>query len=183
MSVDYLRQLVEDFDNGTVDLEGTLNRLEFLDWSENKKVLPQDYIKVPRDPLSIFLEHERSEQLQDALLVLKDVLSADNWKILVWVSKGLSYEAIGRKLGISRQAVYGHLETIRRHAPNLNNLLRKDTPIYEADHTKVHIGYPVERAMTGKCTVPEYLDERFKDCSTICCYCENCKCKSNKERL
>lgn len=178
MASDYLRQLVEDYDSGRVDLKSTLNRLEFLDWSENKRPLPEDYIKAPRDPLNIFLEKERVTQLQTALADLRKRISDDNWQILVFVCKGYTHERIGEIMGVTRQAVEKRLQTIRRYAPNLYELLHKVEIEYEASKVKLRTGYPMDSAKgTSKCKMPEYLAERFGDDKTCCLLCENCKRK------
>jgi hypothetical protein len=176
MASDYLRQLVEDYDSGRVDLKSTLNRLEFLDWSENKRPLPEDYIKAPRDPLNIFLEKERMTMLRAALTNLRERVSTDTWQVLVFVCKGYTHERIGTIMGISRQAVEKRLQTIRRNAPNLYDLLHKIEIEYEASKIKLRTGYPMDSAKgTSKCRMPEYLAERFGDDKTCCLLCENCK--------
>ncbi|BAL85145.1 hypothetical protein SELR_pSRC300720 (plasmid) [Selenomonas ruminantium subsp. lactilytica TAM6421] len=179
MAVDYLRQLVEDYNAGRVTLGDTLNRLEFLDWSENKKPLPEDYMKVPRDPADVLVEHEREKGLEDALVELRKRLSEDNWNIIVMISKGLTYEEIGKHLGISQQAVSKHLKTIRKYAEGLDELLRRDSPVYEAGSPVVKVAYPMDAAMKNqrKCRIPAYLEEAFGDNETCCCYCEKCKYK------
>ena len=179
MAVDYLRQLVEDYNAGLVTLGDTLNRLEFLDWSENKKPLPEDYAKVPRDPADILVEQEREEALQEALVALRDRLSEDNWEVLVMVTKGMTYDEIGERMGITHQAVSKRLNTIRKYAEGLDELLRSDPPIYEAGSPTVKVAYPMDAAMKNqrKCKMPEYLAETFKDDKTCCCYCEKCKRK------
>ena len=88
MAIDYLRQLVEDYNAGRVTLGDTLNRLEFLDWSENKKPLPDDYTKVPRDPADVLVEKEREKALENALVELRERLSDDNWTVIVMITQG-----------------------------------------------------------------------------------------------
>lgn len=176
MASDYLRQLVEDYDSGRVDLSSTLNRLEFLDWSENKRPLPEDYVKTPRDPLYIFLEKERVSQLQTALYNLRQRISEENWQILVYICKGWTHERIGIKMGITRQAVEKRLSTIRRCSPNLYDLLHSVSPEYEASKVKLKTGYPMDSAKgTRKCRIPEYLESCFKDNETCCLLCDKCK--------
>ena len=179
MAVDYLRQLVEDFTAGRVTLGDTLNRLEFLDWSENKKPLPEDYAKIPRDPADILVEKEREDALQKALVSLREQLSEDNWKVIVMVTKGMTYDEIGERMGITHQAVSKRLNTIRKYAEGLDVLLRADSPIYEAGSPVVKVAYPMDAAMKfqRKCKIPEYLAERFRDDKTVCSYCEKCKRK------
>ncbi len=179
MAVDYLRQLVEDFTAGRVTLGDTLNRLEFLDWSENKKPLPEDYAKIPRDPADIMVEKEREVALQKALVRLREQLSEDNWNVIVMVTKGMTYDEIGERMGITHQAVSKRLNTIRKYAEGLDVLLRADSPIYEAGSPVVKVAYPMDAAMKNrrKCRVPEYLAETFRDDKTVCCYCEKCKWK------
>ena len=179
MAVDYLRQLVEDYNAGRVTLGDTLNRLEFLDWSENKKPLPDDYAKVPRDPADILVAKERQEALQGFLVKFRERLSDDNWRVIVMVSQGLTYEEIGKRLGISQPAVSKRLKTIRKYAEGLDELLRQDSPVYEAGSPVIKVAYPMDAAMGNqrKCRVPEYLAESFGDDKTCCCYCEKCKYK------
>lgn len=180
---DYLKQLVDDYNDGIVDLTDTLNRLEFLDWKENKKPMPEDYAKVPLDPLDIIIEQERQEQLNDALAYLKAELSPQNWSIVVMIAEGKNYNEIGAALGITHQAVSKHMDTIRKSAGGLDVLLRKEPPRYEAGTPKVKVTYPSDAAMRGKrCEMPEYLQGCFPDSNrygnTICCYCEKCKRKT-----
>lgn len=181
MAVDYLRQLVEDFNDGKVTLGDTLNRLEFLDWAENKKPLPEDYIKVPRNPVDVLIEEERAEALRKALVDLKDRLSEDNWKVIVLVSKGWTEERIGKSLGISQQAVSKRLDTIRRYAEGLQEFLHRDSPIYEAGSPVVKVAYPMDAAMKNlrRCRMPDYLSECFGDTNTRCTMCENCRRKTD----
>lgn len=180
MAVDYLRQLVDDFNAGRVTLGDTMNRLEFLAWAEDKKPLPQDYMRAPRDPADILVERERSHALEDYLVKLKEELSEQNWQIVVLVSKGFTYEQIGEKLGISRQAVAKHLVTIRNHAEGMQELLRRDPPVYEAGSPVVKVAYPMDAAMRflSRCQVPDYLEKCFGDTNTRCCLCENCRRKA-----
>ncbi len=179
MAVDYLRQLVEDYNAGKVTLGDTMNRLEFLAWAEDKKPLPQDYIREPRDPADILVERERSKTLEKYLVDLKERLSPENWKIVVMVSKGFTYEQIGEELGISRQAVAKHLLTVRRHAEGMQELLRRDPSKLEAGHAMVKVAYPMDAAMRflSRCQMPEYLSESFGDTCTKCSMCENCRRK------
>ena len=179
MAIDYLRQLVEDYNAGRVTLGDTLNRLEFLDWSENKKPLPDDYAKVPRDPADVLAEKEREEALENALIELRERLSDDNWTVIVMITQGKTYDEIGERLGISHQAVSKRLNTIRKYAEGLDELLRRDPPVYEAGSPVVKVAYPMDAAMNNqrKCRVPEYLAAAFDDDKTCCCYCEKCKYK------
>lgn len=184
MAIDYLAQLVDDYTDGVVDLEGTLNRLQFLDWAENKKPLPEDYQRTPRDPADILVENERTEELQRAVVELREELSPVNWQILVLIANGCSMERIGKKLGITHQAVSKRLGTIRRAASGLREYLKQDPPIYEAGSPKVKVTYPMDAARNNHrhCEIPAYLAECFGDTKTLCCYCERCTRKSeNKE--
>ena len=103
--MDYLKQLIDDYNDGLVDLTNTLNRLDFLDWKENSKPMPEDYAKLPRDPLDIIVEAERHDELTAALKELRMHLSSDNWEILVMIADGRTQEEIGERFGISHQAI------------------------------------------------------------------------------
>lgn len=179
MAVDYLRQLVEDYNDGKVTLGDTLNRLEFLDWAENKKPLPEDYVKVPRNPADILVEEERAEALRKALIDLKDRLTEENWKVLVMVSQGKTTREIGEIMGICHQSVSDRLKTIRRYAEGLQEFLHRDSPIYEAGSPVVKVAYPMDAAMKNlrRCRMPDYLSECFGDTNTRCTMCENCRRK------
>lgn len=179
--VDYLEQLVKDYNDGVVDLTDTLNRLEFLDWKDNKRPLPEDYVKVPRDPLDIIIEDERQQQLRDALMYLKEILSPQNWQIIVMISRGKNYNEIGDVLGITHQAVSKHIETIRKQAGGLDKFLRKQSPHYEAGSPKVKVCYPMDAAKKDKrrCEIPEYLKECFSDGHVVCCLCDKCTRKTD----
>lgn len=177
MAVDYLRQLVEDFNAGRVTLGDTLNRLEFMAWAEDKKPLPEDYMRVPRDPAEVLIEEERAAALREALVNLREKLSEDNWNVLVMVSRGKTYEEIGESMGITHQAVSKRLTTIRKYAEGLQAFLRKDSPIYEAGSPVVKVCYPMDAAMKNlrKCRMPEYMAKCFGDSNTRCSYCEKCR--------
>lgn len=180
MAADYLRQLVEDYNAGRVTLGDTLNRLEFLAWSEDKKPMPEDYMKAPRDPADILVENERSEALQGFLVKLKERLSEQNWTILVYISQGLTYTEIGERLGISQQAISKHIGTIRKYAEGMQEFLHRDSPILEAGGPVVKVAYPMDAAMRflSRCQMPEYLKDSFRDTCTKCCLCENCRRKA-----
>ncbi|SFB10384.1 RNA polymerase sigma factor [Selenomonas ruminantium] len=181
MAIDYLRQLVDDYNAGRVTLGDTLNRLNFLAWAEDKKPLPEDYMKIPRDPAEILIEEERAIALREHLVNLRNKLSKENWKVLVMVVRGKTYAEIGDALGISHQAVSKRLLTIRKYAEGLQEFLRRDSPIYEAGTPMVKVCYPMDAAMKNlrKCRMPEYMAECFDDTNTRCCYCE--KCRRNKD--
>ena len=183
MAVDYLRQLVDDYDKGIVDLEGTLNRLEFLDWSENKKPLYEDYKNPPRDPADILVDDERSEELRKAIVDLRHTLSPDNWRILVMIADGYTAERIGKRFGISHQAVSKRLATIRKEATGLQEYLHRDSPVIPAGNPKVKVAYPMDAARNNHrhCEIPAYLAECFGDTKTLCCYCERCTRKSENK--
>lgn len=179
MAIDYLRQLVEDYNAGKVTLGDTLSRLEFLDWTENKKPLPEDYRRAPRDPADILVEEERSNALESYLVKLKEELSEQNWTIVVMISKGYTQEEIGKKIGISQPAVIKHLATIRKYSNGMQELLRRDPSKLEAGGPVVKVAYPMDAAMKNlrKCRMPEYFAETFGDTCTHCTMCENCRRK------
>ena len=177
MAVDYLRQLVEDFNGGRVTLGDTLNRLEFMAWAEDRKPLPEDYMRIPRDPAEVLVEEERAAALQKALADLRQRLSQDNWRVLVMVARGRTYVEIGEVLGITHQAVSKRLDTIRKYADGLQEVLHREPPLYEAGSPVVKVAYPMDAAMRNmrKCRMPEYLEVCFGDGDTRCCFCEKCK--------
>ena len=177
--MDFLKQLIDDYNAGRVDLGQTLNRLEFDMWKKDKAPIPEDYMKVPLDPLDIMLEKERTMQLEDMLDYLKKELDSTNWKILVKVARGERQEDIAADLGISQSRVSRRLQTIRKHSEGLDELLRKMSPVYTADSPKIKIRYPMDAAQENRkhCEIPEYLAECFGDDFTRCCLCDNCKRK------
>ena len=177
---DYLRQLIDDYNDGVVDLSTTLNRLAFLDWKENSKPLPDDYVKVPRDPLDILIEAERHDELMTALRRLREELSPDNWEILVMIADGKTQEKIGERFGISHQAIGKRIGTIRRYAESIYEALHQQPVEYEAGSPTVKVEYPMDAMKKNgtHCRIPEYLDERFPDCNVLCCLCNKCQRKS-----
>ena len=180
MAVDNLRQLVDDYNAGRVTLGDTMNRLSFQAWAEDKKPLPEDYRRAPRDPADILIERERSEALEDYLVKLKEELSEKNWQIVVMVSKGFTQEEIGEKLGITQQMVSKRLaNTIRKYAEGMQELLRRGPPMLEAGGAVVKVAYPMDAAMKNlrKCSMPEYFTKCFGDTNTRCTMCENCRRK------
>lgn len=181
--MDYLKQLVDDYTNGIVDLEGTLNRLDFLDWTDNKKPLPQDYQREPRNPLDIIVENERLEGLCSEIVELKKKLSKENWAIVTMISKGYTTTKIGNILGISHQAVSKRIATIRRIAEPLREYLVSEPSTFEASTPSVKIEYPMDAARKNHrhCEMPEYLRECFHDDKTLCSYCEKCTRKKDNQ--
>lgn len=178
--MDYLAQLVDDYNAGKVDLDNTLNRLEFLDWKENKSPLPNDYVKTPLDPADILVERERSKNLVSALRHLKETLSARDWRILVLTSKGWTQEKIAEKVGLSQRSVSRRLTVnIRSQCSGLDEYLRRPAPVYEAGGARVKIAYPSDAAMKNQrnCRMPEYLAESFGKTCVKCCFCETCRRK------
>ena len=177
---DYLKQLIDDYNDGIVDLSNTLNRLDFLDWKENSKPLPEDYAKLPRDPLDIIIEAERHDELMTALRQLREELSPDNWEILVMIADGKTQEKIGERFGISHQAIGKRIGTIRRYAESIYEALHQQPVEYEAGSPTVKVEYPMDAMKKNgtHCRIPEYLDERFPDSNVLCCLCNKCQRKS-----
>ena len=177
---DYLKQLIDDYNDGIVDLSNTLNRLDFLDWKENSKPLPEDYAKLPRDPLDIIIEAERHDELVAAMRRLREELSPDNWEILVMIADGKTQEQIGERFGISHQAIGKRIGTIRRYAEGIYEALHQQPIEYEAGSPTVKVEYPMDAMKKNgtHCRIPEYLDERFPDCNVLCCLCNKCQRKS-----
>lgn len=177
---DYLKQLIDDYNDGIVDLSNTLNRLDFLDWKENSKPLPEDYAKLPRDPLDIIIEAERHDELMTALRRLREELSPDNWEILVMIADGKTQEKIGERFGISHQAIGKRIGTIRRYAESIYEALHQQPVEYEAGSPTVKVEYPMDAMKKNgtHCRIPEYLDERFPDSNVLCCLCNKCQRKS-----
>lgn len=177
---DYLKQLIDDYNDGIVDLSNTLNRLDFLDWKENSKPLPEDYAKLPRDPLDIIIEAERHDELMTALRRLREELSPDNWEILVMIADGKTQEKIGERFGISHQAIGKRIGTIRRYAESIYEALHQQPVEYEAGSPTMKVEYPMDAMKKNgtHCRIPEYLDERFPDSNVLCCLCNKCQRKS-----
>lgn len=173
---DYLKQLIEDYNDGLVDLPNTLNRLDFLAWKEDSQPIPQDYARMPRDPLEMLVEAERQEHLMEALRGLRERLSPENWNILVMIANGRTYEQIGREYGITHQAVSKRLGTIRRAAAGLDVFLRKEPRPCFAGAAGSKVNYPMDAEMKNgkRCRIPEYLDECFPDDDVVCCFCNRC---------
>lgn len=177
---DYLKQLIDDYNDGVVDLSDTLRRLDFLAWKEDSKPIPEDYARMPREPLEQLIESERQQELMTAMRRLREVLSPDNWQIVVMIADGKTYEQIGETFGISHQAISKRLGTIRRAAEGFDEFLRKEPPQYFAGTSESKINYPMDAMKKNgkRCRIPEYLADRFKDKHVLCCLCNACHRKS-----
>ena len=174
--IDYLKQIIDDLNDGIITVETAQNRLDFDMKKRDKPVKLIEYSEQPRDPLDIVVSDERTEELIDAVAYLKEVLDDSDWTVLCGISNGITYDAIAKDIGTSVSNVAYRIAHIKRYADGIQRLLRKDPPLYYATTPKVKVAYPMDSAKAMKpCGIPKYL--RNAGVPSLCTLCEHCHAK------
>ena len=174
---DTIRQFIDDYNEGRIDVNDLQRRINYMDWSQNKPAaMPIDYLESSEEPCEIIANRERSDELAEALRDLKTNLPEDDWKMFVMTAQGYTQEQIAEKLHCTRCSLMRHMQKIATVKPELRTLLKKYTPMYFADTPKDKMRYPMDIAKNTtdpdgrvRCHVPEYL--RTQGCDSYCTLC------------
>lgn len=183
---DTIRQFLDDYNSGRIDVNDLQRRINYMDWSQNKPAaMPTDYLEPSEEPCETLINREHSNELAEALRDLKTNLPEDDWKMFVMTAQGYTQERIAEEVHCTRSSLIRHLQRIAKVKPELRTLLKKEPRIYLADTPKDKLRYPMDIAKNTtdpdgrvRCHVPEYL--HTQGCDSVCTLCQNCTRKSSQ---
>lgn len=202
-----LKELLEDYQSGLISEQVLSHKLLAMDKREitngtnsdtRVRGVLKDYLRCPRDPLDIVVEHESQERLLKVINeITKELLEGSSRErelfqlFILGIIYGKSDEHMCDFLGVSQSVLcrrYGRLSRyLQKYAAELSDLLEEPESTLEAKAPRDFIRYPSEfyrNYYEGQvnrqgnylthCRIERYLDGSFGDDKTCCGMCDKC---------
>lgn len=202
-----LKELLEDYQSGFISEQVLSHKLLAMDKREitngtnsdtRVRGVLKDYLRYPRDPLDIVVEHESQERLLKVINeITEELLDGSSRErelfqlFILGIIYGKSDEYLCDFLGVSHSVLcrrYDRLSRyLQKYATELSDLLEEPESTLEAKAPRDFIRYPSEfyrNYYEGQvnrqgnylthCRIDRYLDGAFGDNKTCCGMCEKC---------